>query len=136
MIKEKKMKKKSEKKAVTKLSAKGKIKKKSSETTFNGGIKKQYLKTSPVCKVTFRLPKEAAPDARKVTIAGDFNNWNTHKTPLKQLKSGDFKVTLSLPENSEYRFRYLIDGKVWENDWRADKYVPNAYGCDDSVVIV
>ncbi len=100
------------------------------------GIKKQYLKTNGWCNVTFKLPKDAAPDARVVTIVGDFNNWNLTETEMKRLKSGDFKVTLKLHKNREYRFRYLIDSHRWENDWSADQYVPNRFGCDDSLVIV
>jgi methyl coenzyme M reductase subunit C len=42
-------------------------------------IKKQYLKTKPVCKVTFRLKKAQACGARKVSIAGDFNQWEEVK---------------------------------------------------------
>ncbi|MEN8263184.1 MAG: isoamylase early set domain-containing protein [Nitrospirota bacterium] len=100
------------------------------------GIKKQYLQSNGSCNVSFRLPKEAAPDAQNVAIAGDFNNWDSTETLMKKLKSGDFKLTLKLHRDKEYRFRYLIDGKRWENDWCADKYVPNPYGCDDSLVIV
>jgi hypothetical protein len=37
------------------------------------------------------------------------------------------------PEN-EYRFRYLIDGEVWENDDSADTYVANDFGTEDSVL--
>ena len=101
------------------------------------GIKKQYPKTSPAkCKVTFRLPKDAAPDAQKVTIAGDFNGWNKENALMTRFNTGDFVVSLELEQGKEYRYRYFIDGVRWENDWYADKYVPNAYGCDDSVVIV
>jgi 1,4-alpha-glucan branching enzyme len=102
----------------------------------NRGIKKQYLKSDKSCSVTFRLPKESAPDAQVVTIVGDFNNWNVKETLMNKLKSGDFKLILKLPCAREYRFRYLIDSNRWENDWCADKYVPNAFGCDDSVVII
>lgn len=100
------------------------------------GIKKQYLKSNGWCNVTFRLPKDAAPDAKVVTLVGDFNNWNFTETEMKKLQSGDFKVTLKLHKNTEYRFRYLIDSNRWENDWCADQYVPNLFGCDDSLVIV
>ena len=31
-------------------------------------------------------------------------------------------------------FRYLIDGKTWQNDWYADDYVPNAFGSENSVL--
>ena len=39
-----------------------------------------------------------------------------------------------LPPGRAYRFRYLLDGHRWENDWDADAYVPNGFGSDDSVV--
>jgi hypothetical protein len=97
---------------------------------------KKPLTSKPACKVTFRLPKEAAPEAQGVTIVGEFNNWNTTETPLKRTENGDFTITLELPCNAEYRFRYLIDGTRWENDWCADKYIPNNFGYDDSVVVV
>jgi len=114
---------------------KGAVKEKSekNETT---GIKKQYLKSDGWCNVTFVLPKDAAPNAKVVTIVGDFNNWSYTDTQMKKLKNGDFKITLKLHKNKEYRFRYLIDSNRWENDWYADSYVPNAFGGEDSIVIV
>jgi hypothetical protein len=36
----------------------------------------------------------------------------------------------------EYKFRYLIDDSRWENDWNADRYIPNSFGSEDSLVIV
>jgi 1,4-alpha-glucan branching enzyme len=104
--------------------------------TVTTGIKKQYLKTNGWCNVTFKLPKEAAPDAQVVTIVGDFNSWNFIENQMKKLRNGDFKATLKLHRDKEYRFRYFIDGTRWENDWCADKYVPNTFGSDDSLVIV
>jgi 1,4-alpha-glucan branching enzyme len=98
------------------------------------GIKKEYKKSGKICRATFTLPGKAAPKARKVTIVGDFNNWDKEATPLKRLAEGDFTITLDLDAGKEYRFRYLIDGKMWENDWSADKYVKSPYGVEDSVV--
>ncbi len=99
-------------------------------------LQKKYVKNSRSCKVTFRLPKEAAHNARMVTIVGDFNDWKVTETKMIKLKSGDFKATVELPCNREYRFRYLVDSYNWENDWFADKYIPNQFGGDDSVVIL
>lgn len=109
---------------------------KSQKKTETQGIRKQYLKSKSLCKVTFRLPKEAAPDAKSVVIVGDFNNWDKEATPMKRLKNGDFTVTLELETGREYRFKYLIDGHRWENDWHADRYEKNIYGTEDSVVVV
>jgi hypothetical protein len=39
-----------------------------------------------------------------------------------------------LKAGQRYRFRYLLDGKQWFNDWHADDYEDNAYGTSDSVV--
>jgi len=99
-------------------------------------IKKQYLKKKPICKVTFRLPKEASNAAKTVHVVGDFNGWDTHATPMKKLKNGDFSATLDLDMYKEYQFRYLKDSKHWENDWDADKYVPTPFGDSENSVVV
>jgi 1,4-alpha-glucan branching enzyme len=100
-------------------------------------LKKQYLKSAPVCKVTFRLPPAAAGSASKVTIVGDFNGWDRYAIPMKKQKDGTFSVTLKLEPNHEYQYRYLIDESTWENDWAADKYVPSPFGnAENSVVVV
>jgi len=99
-------------------------------------LKKQYLKKTGVCKVTFSLPKEAAGMAKAVNLVGDFNDWNKDTVPMKRLKDGTFTATVSLEPNREYHFRYFVDGERWENDWNADKYVPNSHGSDDSVIVV
>lgn len=101
-----------------------------------GGFKKKYTESHASCMVTFRLSKTAVGPAKKVAIVGDFNNWDEGASAMKRLGNGDFQITLVLPSEIEYKFRYLIDGSHWENDWCADKYVPNPYGGDDSVVIV
>jgi 1,4-alpha-glucan branching enzyme len=110
--------------------------KKPSAISKSEGLKKQYVESKNICKVTFRLPKEAAPEAKSVTIVGDFNKWNITETRMKKLKNGDFTLTLELPCNREYSFRYLIDANRWEKDWFADKHIPGDSGVDDSVVVI
>jgi 1,4-alpha-glucan branching enzyme len=99
------------------------------------GLKKQHIPSCNLCKVTFRLPKDVAHDAKMAAVVGDFNNWNPTEHKMKKLKSGDFTLTLELPCNREFSFRYLVDTGRWENDWFADKYIPNDFGSEDSVVI-
>jgi 1,4-alpha-glucan branching enzyme len=98
-------------------------------------LTKQYLKSKPVVKVTFRLPKEAAPEANVVSLVGEFNNWNIQATAMEKLKNGSWRTTLELEPGRDYQYRYLIDETTWENDWEADKYVRSSFGnCDNSVV--
>jgi hypothetical protein len=106
-----------------------------SDKTPETGFLKEYIEDNE-CKVTFRLPEEAVKGAENVTVVGDFNDWDTTATPMERLEGGGFQIILKLSPGREYKFRYLVDGDRWENDWHADKYVPNSYGGDDSVVIV
>ncbi|MEZ5042365.1 MAG: isoamylase early set domain-containing protein [Saprospiraceae bacterium] len=99
-------------------------------------IKKQFLKSKPVCKATFSFPVEAAPEATTIAIVGEFNNWNVEKAiPMKiQKKDGIFKAIVELESGKEYQFRYLIDGQTWENDLQADGYAPTPFGVENSVI--
>lgn len=95
----------------------------------------KYLKSKPIGKATFRLPAEAAPEAKRVHLVGDFNDWSPRKTPMQQLKDGSFKVVLDLETGRSYRYRFLIDGKKWENDWEAARYEPHPFGDGDNSVV-
>ncbi len=95
----------------------------SKDTAMVEGIKKKYLKSKNVCKVTFTLPGTVAGDAEDVCIVGDFNNWDVQSSPMRKLRNGDYRIDMDLYPGSEYQFRYLINGSRWENAWNADKYV-------------
>jgi len=100
-------------------------------------LKKKYLKSKPVCKVSFEVPKEAANGAKKIVIVGEFNEWDTKELTMKKLKNGSFTSVVDLTPGREYQFRYLIDDNKWENDWNADRYVRTDFGdCENSVVVV
>jgi hypothetical protein len=53
---------------------------------------------------------------------------------MERLKDGRFKTSLDLKAGTEYQFRYLVNGTEWHNDWEADRYLPNPYSGDNSVV--
>ncbi len=97
-------------------------------------LKKRYLKSKPVCKVTFYTAPEL--DAGNVALVGDFNEWDERATPMKPLKDGRFKATVELPVDQRFQFRYLVDRQVWLNDWAADRYIPNPFSGDNSIVEV
>jgi len=97
-------------------------------------IKKQYLKSKPVCKVSFKVSAEDANGAKKIQILGDFNNWNEKAAPMKALKSGDFTQTINLDAEKEYQFRYLMDGTIWANDVAADGKVANDFNEHNDIV--
>lgn len=60
---------------------------------YKMAIKKQYLKSKPVCKVTFEV---SAKEANSISVVGDFNEWNAEATPLKKLKKKNLKASFLL----------------------------------------
>mgnify|MGYP001825675382 FL=1 len=94
-------------------------------------IAKQYLKTKPICKVTFTVP---AKDAKKVAVVGDFNNWNPKGSMLKKLKNGTFKGTFDLPKEKTFEFRYIVDGN-YINETDADRYQWNDFAGSENAVL-
>lgn len=100
-------------------------------------LKKEYIKSKNVTKVTFELAKTELPEPiETIYLVGDFNGWDQIATPLKRTKQGAYRVTLELEPGRAYEFRYVINGGHWCNDWAADAYSPNAYGADNCVVEV
>lgn len=99
-------------------------------------LRKRYRKSGEFCTVVFSMPKAGVESVRTVNIVGEFNGWSKRGCPMKKQKNGSFAGSISLATGREYQFRYLLDGERWENDWRADKYVANEYGGENSVVVV
>jgi 1,4-alpha-glucan branching enzyme len=97
-------------------------------------LKKSYSKTGQFCRVTFKLPAEV--NAETAVLCGEFNDWDQEANPMRQIKDGSFSTSISLPAGQSYRFRYLLDGARWENDWEADAYISNEFGAEDSLVTV
>ena len=97
-------------------------------------LRKKYSKTGRSCRVTFDLPPEV--NATNAALCGEFNHWSPTANIMNARKDGRFSTTVSLQAGRTYRFRYLLDGEKWENDWKADAYVPNDFGTEDSLVKV
>ena len=96
-------------------------------------IKKEPGDRQGLVLVAFELP--ASTWAERVNLVAEFNDWDTMATPMTRDRAdADWKATIELEAGRRYRFRYLIDGREWLNDWYADDYVKNSYGSDDSVV--
>ncbi|WP_219942128.1 isoamylase early set domain-containing protein [Iamia sp. SCSIO 61187] len=95
-------------------------------------MRRQHLKNG-TWKVTFDLTAEAG--VKDVHLCGEFRDWSPTATPMTRREDGTYRVTVALEPGRSYRFRYLLDGDRWENDWAAHDYVPNEHGGDDSVVV-
>jgi 1,4-alpha-glucan branching enzyme len=95
-------------------------------------LTKKYSQDGQTCQVTFTLPKQV--HAGVAHLYGDFTEWEKFPKKMWTQEDGGFSITISLATGHDYRFRYLLDGERWENDWAADAYVPNPFGTEDSVL--
>ncbi|MGO4817858.1 isoamylase early set domain-containing protein [Flavobacterium sp. W22_SRS_FP1] len=94
-------------------------------------IKKQFIKTKPVCKVTFSVE---AKEANEASVIGDFNNWNQEDGALSKLKNGTFKGVFNIEKDASYEFKYVIDG-AFVNDAQADSFLWNEYAGNENGVL-
>jgi len=75
------------------------------------------------------------PDAKTVQVAGEFNNWQPEKNPMKKIgNEGLWQLKLRLSPGT-YRYRLVIDGN-WQQDPFNSNAEPNPYGQFNSVVTV
>lgn len=97
-------------------------------------IKKQFLKSKPECKVTFRLSKKEVGNVDKVSLLGSFTNWQKNPVSMNKLKSGEFSTVITLPANRDFEYRFLINDSQWINDPAADAYCKNEFGGENSLI--
>jgi len=82
-------------------------------------------------RVSLELVK---PGAKKVCVAGSFNQWKPEKTPLVSIGNGRWVGDLIVnPGRHEYLF--VVDGQ-WLPDPNAKETVQNPFGGKNSVLIV
>lgn len=87
-------------------------------------------------KVTVHFEIPGTIWAEQINLVGDFNGWNLENLSFRHDRAGNWVIELDLEVGREYRFRYLLGGREWRDEWQADKFVPNDYGSYDSIVVV
>ncbi|HMB89421.1 MAG TPA: isoamylase early set domain-containing protein [Rhodothermales bacterium] len=98
-------------------------------------ITKKNVQKGDAVKIRFQLPAEHAQQS--VAIVGNFNDWDETKDLMKlSKKDGTWSRTLTLEPGREVQFRYLIDGSQWYNDEDADRYLANAFGTENAVLVL
>jgi len=110
-----------------------------------GQVKPRTQAKEPAKTETAKAPQKAAskaqtvelkievPQAKSVTVAGTFNNWDDKKTPLQKDGKG-WKTILPLTPG-RYEYKFVVDGQ-WVCDPKAKEAVQNDFGSSNSVLVV
>lgn len=87
--------------------------------------------TAKAVKVSFSLFE---PDAKQVSLCGDFNEWSPDATPMNWKEGGRWDVTVALAPG-QYQYKFVADGR-WMHDPAAKENVWTQHGTLNSVVEV
>ncbi|HEX3865173.1 MAG TPA: isoamylase early set domain-containing protein [Gemmatimonadaceae bacterium] len=91
-------------------------------------------KSTPSQRVQFVL---VAPDAKKVSVVGDFNGWDvSHAGYQAQHRGGGvWSVTAPVPVG-HHRYSFVVDDSLWVPDPTAPRVIDNDYGTENSAIVV
>ena len=67
-----------------------------------------------------------APDAKKVFLAGEFNNWDTRSLLMKKDKKGVWKIKIKLPPG-RYEYKFFADN-AWVEHLPGVELSSNPFG--------
>ena len=107
-------------------------------------LKKQFLKSKDVCKVTFRIGKNECPGSDQAVLVGlpdghtvdqDLDFGHVREAVHRQHPDEVAPAALERDPGRAYQFRYLLDGERWQNDWEADGYSPSAFPPEENSVV-
>ena len=96
--------------------------------SFKEGVMAALMRSKPI---EFKF---YAPQAKKVSLAGSFNNWDTKKSLAKKDSRGNWTAKVNLkPGRHEYKF--FVDGS-WLNDSNCNSCVKNSFGTQNCTLEV
>ncbi|MFH0996446.1 MAG: isoamylase early set domain-containing protein [Pseudomonadota bacterium] len=72
--------------------------------------------------------------AKKVSLVGEFNNWNLDSDPMKRDENGIWTKTKML-QSGDIEYKFCVDGE-WTQDPENLWGCPNCFGTQNSVVKV
>lgn len=75
------------------------------------------------------------PEARSVSVAGDFNGWNPGRTSMERSDGGVWTATIPL-KPGRYQYMFVIDGTRWIADPLATEDAGDGFGSHNAVLDV
>lgn len=73
--------------------------------------------------------------ANSVSVAGEFNSWNTSADPLTKAADGTWSLKKKLSPG-RYLYKFVLDGGTWKEDASAKESADDGYGGKNSVLVV
>ena len=94
-------------------------------------LTKKFFKTKDEAEIVFDFSRD---DVESVSLFAEFNDWQPIEMKFSK-KFNSFRTKVRLPKGESFQFRYLLNDSEWENDYKADNYLPNNFGSENSVLL-
>ena len=77
----------------------------------------------------------AHPDARRVALAGSFNDWSTTSHRMVRGSSGIWTIVVALPPG-EHQFMFVVNDVEWITPPAAEDFADDGFGKRNGIVVV
>jgi 1,4-alpha-glucan branching enzyme len=74
--------------------------------------------------------------ATSVSLAGDFNDWDSNRTKLDKDKHGFWRTALDAPAPGVYQYKFIVNGEWWLEDPNNGVTAPDGQGGLNSVLTI
>ena len=75
-------------------------------------------------------------EARSVSLAGEFNDWDATRTKFEKDHEGMWRVSIPVPPPGLYHYKYVINGEWWLEDPNNGLKGPDNHGGLNSVLVI
>lgn len=75
-------------------------------------------------------------EARAVSLAGEFNGWNTGSSPFIKDPTGLWLCKIATPGPGRYEYKFVVDDERWTEDPSNGMRVSDGYGGLNSVIVI
>ena len=76
-----------------------------------------------------------APNARAVSVVGDFNFWNPDADPMEQLEGGVWAAFIGIAQEGQC-YKFCIDGADGRRVWKSDPFAAFSQTCGNTASII
>lgn len=82
-------------------------------------------------KILFFFHDDAA---RKISLGGEFNDWQADETRFKKQPNGFWKAEIKILPPGKYLYKFVVDGKRWTEDASNGLKEPDGFGGFNSIL--
>ena len=101
----------------------------------DGMVERAPVAVAPVAAQQMTRFVFNAASASRVTIVGDFNDWDPEASPLQRMGKGVWTITIPLAPG-RYQYTFVVDGTSWEADPGAPRTLEDDFGRPNSIITV